>query len=271
MRLIELQRRMAADIMRPLADADRVSPLVSADYVRPNDRLNATERLQIYARGYWYRLISSLREDFPGLHAVLGEHRFQSLVRAYLADCPSQSFTLRNLGSRLETWLRSNPAAAGRKAALALDMVRFEWAHIEAWDGASRPAVGAQDLLSATADLRLALQPHLRLLELQFPVDESRVRANAASNRSSARKSLFLAVYRQNLTVSHKRLTPDEHDVLQSMRDGRTVAESLYMISCKSAVRTLELGSRVRTWFMSWTELGWLCPFKPIADKSAAE
>src|SRR5580693_7235917 len=125
---------MAAALMRPLVAGDRVDPKAPVDYIKPNDRLTSLERLEIYSRSYWYRLLDSLWEDFPGLRAVLGQRAFHRLSRAYLADCPSQSFTMRDLGSRLEGWLRRNPRYAGSRQALALDMVRLEWAHIEAFD-----------------------------------------------------------------------------------------------------------------------------------------
>src|SRR5580704_3067280 len=104
MKLAELQRQMAAAIMQPLARADRQSPKSKVAYIKPNDRLTSLERVEIYSRSYWYRIIDSMYEDFPGLSAALGLRAFNKLVRAYLADCPSESYTLRNLGSRLWTW-----------------------------------------------------------------------------------------------------------------------------------------------------------------------
>ncbi len=147
MKLLELQRRMAAAIMRPLTSSDHIAPKADAAYIKPNDRLTAPERLEIYSRSYWYRLIDGMFEDFPGLLAVLGMRRFNGLIRAYLADCPSVSYTMRDLGSRLESWLHRNPEFAGNKIDVALDMIRLEWAHIEAWDGAAEKVLGPEDLV----------------------------------------------------------------------------------------------------------------------------
>jgi len=87
-----------------------------------------------------------LAEDFPGLRAVLGGQWFESMCKAYLTECPSRSFTLRNLGARLESWLRQNPSWMRDRQALALDMVRLEWADIEAFDGQARPSLRSEDL-----------------------------------------------------------------------------------------------------------------------------
>src|SRR5579863_10232586 len=113
-KLLEFQRRMAQDVMRPLSasgrlarfaeDGERTSARLRS-YVKPNDRLSSAERLEIYNRQYWCRLLDSLAEDFPGLQAVAGKRAFANLSVAYLRDCPSRSFTLRNLGSRLLEWI----------------------------------------------------------------------------------------------------------------------------------------------------------------------
>src|SRR5260370_977897 len=150
MRLAALQRTMARAVMQPLTDSERMQN-TAADgksmsayatrFIKPNDRLTSFERLEIYNRQYWFRVLSSMVEDFPGLRAVLGDRRFEAMSKAYLVDCPSRSFTLRNLGARLESWLWKNPKWAGAKQALAVDIVRLEWADIEAFDGKAERAL----------------------------------------------------------------------------------------------------------------------------------
>jgi hypothetical protein len=99
---------------------------IANEIIKPNDRLTSFERLEIYNRQYWFRILSALSEDFPGLRAVVGDRRFESWPSAYLLDCPSQSFTLRNLGSRLETWLRAHPEHTSRSSS-RLRSTWFAW------------------------------------------------------------------------------------------------------------------------------------------------
>jgi hypothetical protein len=155
MSLLALQKRMAAALMRPLVAGDHIDPQAPVDYIKPNDRLTSLERLEIYSRSYWYRLLDSLYEDFPGLRAVLGQRAFERLAKAYLTDRPSASWTMRNLGSRLEEWLRRNPAFAGDRLDLALDMIRLEWAHIEAFDEKDKAVLGPEDLLELGPAMRI--------------------------------------------------------------------------------------------------------------------
>jgi Putative DNA-binding domain len=268
--LLELQRRIAGAVMRPFdasisAEAKRL--------VKPNDRLTSTERLSIYHRQYWYRILDSFREDFPGLCAILGERGFQRLSHAYLTDCPSQSFTLRNLGSRLEAWLTEHPDFAGKTLALALDMIRLEWAHIEAFDSAERKALGPEDLIELGPELIFGLQPHIRLSELQYPVDELRVKLNkeleehsTASNAVSAPsrrhvirrcarlkpEQIFLAVHRVEFTVYYRRLDAAEFRLLRAIEQGQSIGAAL---DREADVEP----HRIQAWFASWAQLGWLC------------
>src|SRR5260221_13140733 len=181
MTLLQLQRRMAHAIMQPLTSSDRIAPEADAGFIKPNDRLASVERLEIYSRSYWFRVLDSLYDDFPGLRSVLGQRAFHRLSRAYLADCPSRSFTLRDLGSRLEDWIRRNPQYAGDRQALALDTVGLEWAHIEAFDSAVEKVLGPEDMLVLGPRFRTGLQPYIRLLALEYPVDDLRIQANRAS------------------------------------------------------------------------------------------
>ena len=107
MKLVMLQRAVARAVMQPLTLSERMRRTApgggrmsayAARYIKPNDRLTSFERLEIYNRQYWFRVLGSMAEDFPGLRAILGQRRFEDMCRAYLAECPSRSFTLRNLG-----------------------------------------------------------------------------------------------------------------------------------------------------------------------------
>ena len=128
MKLLKLQRTMARAVMQPLTSTERMQRKApdgrsmrsyAARFIKPNDRLTSFERLEIYNRQYWFRLLSSMMEDFPGLRCgAWGDTRSRPMCKAYLVDCPSRSFTLRNLGAQdWKCWLRKHPKWAGRSSA----------------------------------------------------------------------------------------------------------------------------------------------------------
>jgi hypothetical protein len=300
MTLLEIQRRMAEAVMLPLTRTDtmqrktrdgRSMRAEAAAFIKPNNRLTSFERLEIYNRQYWFRILSAFGEDFPGLAAVVGPVAFEKLTRAYLADCPSQSFTLRNLGSRLETWLGEHPEHAGKKPELALDVVRLEWAYIEAFDNAAERALTLADLGQLDGESQLSLQPHLRLLHLLHTVDDfvidvhrkqasQTVASNAVTStkRSRSRRlpaslkrgDIFLGVHRYENAVYYKRLESEEYQLLGALDAGKTLGEALDQAFLSSALSEEERPARVQAWFGNWAELGWFCRHKSAAARRGA-
>src|SRR5580693_3272954 len=181
MNLESIQREMAAAVMQPLTPDDdmqsqaadgRAMADVAASFIAPNSRLNAFERLEIYNRQYWYRVLNALAEDFPALRAVVGSARFEALSIAYLSEHPSRSFSLRNLGSKLVEWLVAHPEFTGRRHALAVDVARVEWAFVEAFDSAERAPLTLDQIAALDGASRLSLQPHLRLMALHYAAED---------------------------------------------------------------------------------------------------
>ena len=239
---------------------------VATAWIKPNDRLTSFDRLEVYNRQYWYRLIDSFYDDYPGLRVVLGEHKFNKLCRAYLEEHGSTSFTLRDLGQHLERFLRNH-----RLGSLALDMARLEWARIVAFDGAAQPVVTGDDLLGRKPSrIRLALQPYLTLLKLRYPLDDfliavkqlntEALRGEASNAVISVRHkrvkglrrprpaTVYIAVHRVNNAVYYKRLTRQQFTLLSALQTGQSLQPA-----CAAVSATADLQS----WFAQWAEFGW--------------
>jgi len=277
-----LQRLMAQAVMRPLSPSYRMrrrwsdgSPTkeVAASFIKPNARLTSFDRLEIYNRQYWLRLIECFYEDYPGLRAVLGENRFRDLAIAYLAQNPSTHFTLRDLGGKLIEFIQTDPRWTKPRQELALDMARLEWAHIEAFDNDAKPPFALDELLGReAARIHLRLQPHITLLKLAYPLDNylialrgnSRLRGEASnaigdlpaqarrrSARLPARQSIQLAVHRHQNVVYYKRLTVRQYDLLAAIQTGASLEGALQTLP-KTGVMP-----PIQTWFRSWSALGW--------------
>jgi hypothetical protein len=290
MKLMQLQRTMARAVMQPLTSSERMQrrapdggPMkrYASRFIKPNDRLTSFERLEIYNRQYWFRVLAALGEDFPGLRVVLGQRRFDAMAQAYLIANPSRSFTLRNLGSSMESWLRKNPKWAGTNQNLALDIVRLEWADIEAFDGMAEPALRPEDLSRASGPgLKVSLQPYVRLLSFRYPVDDLLLEVrkedddtDIASNTFAEHRKrkrvravaklkpapIFLAVHRIDYSVYFRRLDQEEFAILTALRQGKTLSAAVVSAFRKSTVAPEERPAKVQTWFQTWSTLGWFC------------
>jgi hypothetical protein len=288
MNLLDLQRRMAEDVMRPLtpdfqmqsrtSDGGSTHELVGG-YIKPNDRLNSFERLEIYNRQYWFRVIGAVAEDYPALNAVLGDEIFDRLVLAYLRENPSTSFTLRNLGFRLPEWLKIHPEFSPRRHDLIFDVARLEWAYVESFDRATVPPLLPNDFGSLAGESQLFLQPHLQLLNLSYPVDElvlavhqktgpSDIMSNAVSKRKHSDKArlpkmrrspIFLAVHRYENSVYYRRIDHETFLLLSALQKGVPLGVALETAFRESALVTEVQAAKIQQCFAHAAELGWFC------------
>lgn len=279
MNLDQIQRAMFHAVRQPLTPGEHMRAKAldgksleetAKQIIKPNARLTSFERLEIYNRQYWFRIISSMVDDFDGLRAIVGEKQFHKLVTAYLTEHPSTSFSLRNLGSKFESWLRSHLEYVAGLEDLALDMVRLEWAEIEVFDSEACPKVSAADLSQMGPDPLLRLQPYLRLLELSAPVhdlllklrerrreDDERVRKVPARSLPKPLKT-FLAVHRLDNSVYFKDLEPEAFAMLCAFQKECTVSEAIEAPTWQGRSEE-EVSHFVRDHFANWASLGWFC------------
>jgi hypothetical protein len=287
MSLLDFQRRMAEDVGRPLTinfamqtvstDGSSVEEIV-ASYVKPNDRLSSFERMEIYNRQYWFRVIAAVSEDYPALNAVLGQKRFETLILAYLKENPSTSFTLRDLGAKLPDWLDRHREFAGPRHDLAVDVARLEWAYIEAFDCAALPPLSADDFAKLLPASVLTLQPHLQLLALRYAVDEVvlavhkntsdvDIVSNAVTERKTAKRIRLprlkrsftcLAVHRFQNSVYYRHIDRETFKLLSAIREGDPIATAVDKTFAGSTLPLREQAARIREYFAHASELGWL-------------
>lgn len=292
-----LQRLTAKAVMRPLNPAAKMNSRwingtptrkVVAKFIKPNDRLTSFERLQLYNRQYWFRLLDCFYEDYPGLRAVMGERKFSRLAREYFTECPSVSFTMRNLGQFLVHFIESHPKLVAPENQLALDMARLEWAHIEAFDNASETPIADDDMRAANPQtLRLGLQPYLTLLRLNYELDDFLIAvrrgqglrheaSNAMENRRERlpnkskkfhrSKAFYLAVHRHRNSVFYKRLRPDQFALLSALQRGFPL-EAAFAKAVESANSAKFQPKQITRWFQDWSALGWFCHAAEVKPK----
>lgn len=288
MNLLELQRRMAEDVMRPLTADFQMRPTTSdgrststiaESYIKPNSLLTSFDRLEIYNRQYWFRIIDAVSEDFPVLNAFLGSEIFDQLVLAYLRDNPSNSFTLRNLGSRLPAWLHNHAELIPERHDFAMDIVRLEWAYVEAFDRAAAPPLDAAGFAGFDVETRLRLQPHLQLLDLRYPVDQlvlavhrgtgpSDFMSNAMSERRQTsqvvlpemkREDVHLAVHRYDNSVYYRRIEREAFLLLRSIQSGEPLAVAIETSFHESTYSAEDQVGKIQEYFAHAAELGWFC------------
>lgn len=218
--LASLQRLFQERILagRPGVDAHVLSSV----------QATARERIQVYVDAFSLRLLDVLRKDFPGVRSLLGEHDFERLVRDYISAHVPDARSLRWAGRHLPAFLKR----ARRDRPVLAEMAEFEWQQSEVFDAPDAPIVGETEIAALPAaawpDMRLKLQPSVRMLDLGWNVVEyshalARKGPPPAPRLESPRKQWLL--WRKSLTVHWRSLDEGEAAALAAVAKHATFAE----------------------------------------------
>ena len=137
--------------------------------------LSGAAGLAIYQRGYFLRIASCMREQFPALCHALGEALFNDFVAEYIRERLPESHTLYDLGRRFPKFLDESrpdhdqpPEAREVWIDFMVDLARFERQMFVMFDAPGHEGKPFAD--ADTADARLRLQPAFALGAYRFPV-----------------------------------------------------------------------------------------------------
>jgi hypothetical protein len=217
-KLITAPEGVADGLRRIDMKPDELGRVVAGDA-----RLDAVQRLDVYANMYFWRLLDILRGDYSAVVAVLGDDRFHNLVTDYLLACPSQHPSVRNVGARLPDFLARQQPAEERPWLVAL--ARLERARVELFDGPDAEPLTLDELRTRAPEdfvaLPLPLVPSHLFLDVEHAVDDVwRAVENEDPIEPPAAGARTLLVWRQDVTVYHRALEPLERKALARARDG---------------------------------------------------
>lgn len=208
--------------------------------------LNRAERLSIYGEGYFLRLVDCLGANYETVKNVLGADLFDTLCRDYLARYPSRYKYIDGVGAELPAFIKRHAAAKGRP--YLTELAALEWAVHEALYADDVPPLKPEKLAGLPpeqwAHARLAIDPSVRLLQLNWPLDELWRNGKWRKRRE---KVLLLVYRRDDKLVRIPRLTPVQFRLLESLQAGYTLEKSL---------RKLPKQTPVKQWFNDWAARG---------------
>jgi hypothetical protein len=231
-----------------------------SDVVGESGSLSASQRIDIYRRGYRARLVDCLRKTHPGLRHALGPEVFDAFALDYLAAHPSRSYTLGRLD---EQWPQHLDATRPDRDAplrerwpdFLVDLVHLEGVFQDVYDGPGvehQPIVGPADLpREPCGEATVQLVECLRLLNFRFPVARylGAVRAGEEPPLPMPAES-FVVVNRRGWVVTLTELRPIDHAALVALANGERIADAA-RIAGTSVAQVWQL-------VQDWAALGFL-------------
>lgn len=259
------QRWMMAAITAPgglpegLARAQRTHGLGIEEVILAPPGVSPHHRLEIYAQGYWLRLLACLKADYPALSRLLGEELFAFFARAYLTNHPSQSYSLYDLGTGFARFLRrsqsaSVQAADNGKLRFPLDLALIEQAMAD-----SLRATGLEDTtiqpwdsleLMRGGNLTVQLPATTRLVTIHYPFALFQTWLDGQDSTDLPESSLgYLAVTRHRFHVRCRELTDWQFFFLLSLKKGpRPLVDSVRATARRAHRPVPDLLARLALW-----------------------
>lgn len=271
--LKDFQRWMGRACARPLlpGNATRATgvdgPSLRAEAnarLRMKNGMDGFERLAVYNRQYWFRLITIFQDEYPCCLHVIGLDAFNAWVIRYLEAHPPTSPYLAEMDAGFPEFLRRRYRSprGGPEREAVLEAAAYDRAFSNAFDAPEGSGIGG--VVGDAMRWRLAAHVTPLWQHRDFPAYRARCLEDEALTARIRLKRLGargrgLCIHRHEGTLYEKPVTRAEYLLLDALRVPRTLDE-VFRVARRGATdverRALERG--VATWFRAWTELGWL-------------
>lgn len=265
-RLFEIQKWFAALITQPL-QADHHIPSTTPfgtavneeaqKFITPSPTLKPYQRLELYHRQYWWRLLNCLQENFPMLVRLYGYERFNLEIGVpYLSEHPPSHWALCRLGQSLPDWFTNKDLERDAAVIDAATLLSF------GCEGKPPCDMQAEDILTK----HLFLQPHVHLFKLGgdlFTFRDELLKESVSYWSEHPFPEIrqgtgYFVLYRNPQNhVKWKELSAGEYHFLRLFQKGISIQEACAQIEREGGKPFQEAEELLPLWFREWTFLKW--------------
>jgi hypothetical protein len=255
--LAPLQEWMQAVVTHPsdVYEAADAAKIAVGEIILPSQTLQPIQRVGIYHGMYMLRMIEALTVDYAAVAQFLGEHKFEHLVRDYVQQFPSRSYTFNRLGDSLPEYIASS---TWKRRNFLRDLARLELTMTHVFDEAEAEPLPADAIASIApeqiADARIIPIPALRLIALDYDANEAFQAFRDERPMKPRRQKTWLAVHRRDYGVYRMPLTREAFVFLESLVARQTIGSAIETFHRRC--RRFPAQSDLFTWFRDWSAAG---------------
>jgi hypothetical protein len=222
------------------------------------DKVSAKTRLGIYQDAYEARLIEALTNNFPCLHAYLGDEQFYDLGASYIAHYASNYRSIRWYGDKLSEFL---PEYYDNAYPYLTELAQFEWAMTLIFDAADAPIVQLSDMATIPPESwqDMCFKAHPSLIRSQFtwniiPIWEALNQNITPAAPLQNTHYVPWVLWRKDFINRFYALSADEAWAIDNLLKGYSFGELCEGL-CQWHEET-QVGLRAATLLKSWIESG---------------
>lgn len=238
----------------------------ASHFITPSQHLNPGERIEIYHRQYWWRLLKSLQTHFPLVVRLFGSGMFQQkLAVPYLSSRPPSHWALCRLGESFPEWIDSHYHE--EDALLIKTAAEIDWAVQKAfWIGNLSPIEFEKFSPEETLTKPITLQLHIQLFSLPgdffsfreaFLEHEPDYYSNHPFPQLALGDNYFVLYRSQALQVCWKKISLAEYHLLSLFKEKNTIEKACTALESLGGSVYEEALSHIPFWFKQWTVLKW--------------
>lgn len=279
--LKEVQQWFAAVITGPIDEESRMNPISPSgipmeqdawNYIIPSQTMKPDQRIQIYNQQYWWRLLSTLQENFPLVTRLFGYHDFNCTIAIpYLMKYPPNHWSLNFLGDRILQWIMEEYQASDKQ--LIYDAARIDWAYNHSFVApVQTPLVLEQGAdFESLLSKPVALQKHVYLFDLPYDLFRFRVEFlkqdpeywiendfPALTDLSESQTNCFVLYRNSKNDISVVQIEKNEHRVLNRFNELTCIDSVCQWLESQEEAFCSDVSSKLQDWFQRWAALQWL-------------
>ncbi|CEG58313.1 HvfC/BufC family peptide modification chaperone [Legionella fallonii] len=215
MKLNELQTLLQNSILTS-------EPLIHPHLQAP-PKGSVSDRVAIYANGFYGRLEEVLANDYNLLTSVMGKDKFSEMCRAYIHKYPSCSDSLNFFGQNISQFL-TETSPYNKKPYIA-EIAQFEWAEYQSVVACDKDLLSESDLhalpVEQWPELKFELHPSCQILTFYWN-SLSLIEA-LRKNKSTPKPKLLklpqsVLVWRHQLEIRYTKLNSLELTMLNAIK-----------------------------------------------------
>lgn len=276
----KIQEWFGSIITRPLIENDRINPLSpsgvvitkeAARFVSPSPTLHPHQRIEIYNRQYWWRLLNVLQTNFPLLLRLFDYHDFNEKIAVpFLVKYPPCNWSLSDLGEKLPLWVKEEYKYNDRE--LVYDAALLDQVFASSFLSIQHPPIDFALLSKNDPDslltLPFRLQPHIHLLEYRYDLPDFRemlikeepgywVKNDFPALTQD--KTYYFVIFRNHKNnVSWKDIPKVEYLLLKQFTHELSIQAACDWIEKQDSKTQEDMAAHLQTWIQDWTRFGWL-------------
>ncbi|MBK7844175.1 MAG: putative DNA-binding domain-containing protein [Bdellovibrionales bacterium] len=232
-------------------------------YIVGDSAATSIERLDVYAEGYFSRILEGMSESFHRTKKVVGDDAFTKLVAEYLKVYPSKFTSIDEVGYRFASFIAEVDDAD--LAEWVSDLAHFEWSWIESfYAGEITVTDDWREDLSTNPKVRLQVHPSARLIHSQWSIGnliealDSDVGIDSVE--VSKRAETGIIIYRFQNEVHWEALEMSIFRLVQDLKNGTPLSDVLAQSECVDP-------QAISQNFSHWVERGILCGILDLKEK----